>query len=78
MPDAFTEIPGVSDGGEVVLSSPASSDPDVVEVDYSDAIDQIAQLLAYQDMMILVLTVAVVLFLGVFLGYLVTRWMRNR
>lgn len=48
------------------------------EVDYSAQIDSLMQLVSYLDMMVLVLTCVVVLFMGLFGGYVLTNWMRSR
>lgn len=45
---------------------------------YTESLQQIAELVSYQDMQLVALNVSLILFMGLFCGWLVTRWMRNR
>ena len=47
-------------------------------IDYSDALQQISQLVAYCDLLLIILSVLIFLGLGLFFGHLVTRWMHGR
>lgn len=46
-------------------------------VDYSDALNQISQLLALQDLLLLVIAVMIFVGCGMFFGYMVVRWWRS-
>lgn len=59
-----------------VLSEPMTKS--VETVDYSDSMNNLCQLLAYTDLLLLVLIVFVVIISGMLLGLSVTRWMRAR
>lgn len=83
--DDFGNIPEVvlpGDEGQraidLVDKAIAKSGEAANDLDYSDALHQIAEMLAYMDIMILVLTVVVAISLGVFSGYVITQRMRYR
>lgn len=60
-----------------ILSAMASSGS-VAVPDYSVSMEAICKMLAYTDMLLLILLVMIALFLGVFLGNQVTKWLRAR
>lgn len=60
----------------VLSNEPASKA--VENVDYTDSINQLMQLLAYTDLLLLVLIVFVVIISGMLLGLAITRWMKAR
>ena len=61
-------------------SSSGSSSPVETStmIDYSDTLQQISQLIAYCDLLLVVLTILVFLGSGLFFGHLITRWMHGR
>jgi len=59
-------------------SGSASPSETVSSVDYSDALAQISQLVAYTDLVLIVISVLMFLGVGLFFGHLVTRWMHGR
>lgn len=68
----------LTSGSSPDLSGAAESAKEAFEsVDYSDALQQIASLVAYCDMALLLISVLLFLAIGVFIGHLVTRWLHG-
>lgn len=68
----------LTSGSSPDLASAADSAKEAFEsVDYSDNLQQIASLVAYCDLALLVIAVVAFLALGVLIGHLVTRWLHG-
>lgn len=48
------------------------------DVDYSDSVDKLCQLLAYGDVLLLVLIVFLAVGMGIYTGTIITRWLKTR
>ena len=59
------------------LSGESAKSETVANADYTDILVQISQMVAYMDMMLLVICVLVFFGIGLLFGYLITRWMRG-
>lgn len=65
-----------SDALDAILAAMPSS-PTVAN-DYSDVMQNLCELMAYQNMMLLVLTVVIVIGIGIYTGFQITKWLRSR
>lgn len=72
--DLSQKLDGVNDGLGSVRDAVASANAD--SVDYSATLEQVGQLLAVTDILLIILCVMVFLACGLFCGYQVTKWMR--
>ena len=63
--------------GKVDNLSDAVRSADVADIDYSESLNQIAQLIALQDLMMLLVVVMLFVLSGLILGSIVTRWWRH-
>lgn len=68
----------LTSGSSPDLTSAAETAKEAVEsVDYSETLQQIASLVAYCDLALLVIAVLAFLAIGVLIGHMVTRWMHG-
>ena len=72
--DLSQKLDGVNNGLDSVRDAVASVDAN--SVDYSTTLEQVGQLLAVTDILLVILCVMVFLACGLFCGYQVTKWMR--
>ena len=68
------KLDGVNNGLDNVRAAVDSVDAN--SVDYSTTLEQVGQLLAVTDILLVILCVMVFLACGLFCGYQVTKWMR--
>lgn len=73
--DLSQKLDGVNDGLDSLRDAVASANAD--SVDYSATLEQVGQLLAVTDILLVILCVMVFLACGLFCGYQVTKWMRS-
>lgn len=74
----FVSEDKLTSGSSPDLSGAADSAKEALEsVDYSDTLQQIASLVAYCDLALLVIAVLAFLAIGVLIGHMVTRWMHG-
>ena len=72
--DLSQKLDGVNNGLDNVRAAVDSVDAN--SVDYSTTLEQVGQLLAVTDILLVILCVMVFLACGLFCGYQVTKWMR--
>lgn len=73
---AIESMQGSNTASSNAVVDAITSMPQVEQVDNTEVLDSIAQLLGYADLLLVVLVVAVVLLAGLMVGYIVTERLR--
>lgn len=72
------QINGLDDKVNSVLAAMPEQEADTSSVDYTALLENIQQLAAYADVLLVVLSVFVVLLCGMVMGLAFTRWLKAR